>query len=436
MSVEEVSVEGVRAEGLSTERASTDEVSAEGLRLDEAWGRISPPAGLRSGPGRFTFERMERIMAIVVGVGAIVIGIQALFAGLGALGQMPHGQRVLFIGVLLFLAAMIVACLWGRGVYIFAGTFAIAYVVALALWPFVVGSEQPPAGAQPWVFFLINVATVAAILAFPMRGQVVIVIALPLIYGWVRMVQGEFARGYIVSAAFDVSFTLFLGFVLLTLAWMFRSVALGVDDARTAAVASYSAAATIAAAEQERVAVAALMHDSVMAALIAAERADSDRERELAVVMAREALTRLANAEEQIALEGTDAPVDWDQVLAELDQALAEQGADIAVESIGARGPIPERVMRAVVLAAGQAIRNAIQHAAGQGLRLVAEASDESGFAIMISDTGPGFDIDAISADRLGIRASILARMAAVAGEASVDSDAGGTIVTLRWPVR
>src|SRR5690606_1430138 len=99
----------------------------------------------------------------------------------------------------------------------------------------------------------------------------------------------------------DVSFTLILGVVLLALAWLFRSVASGVDQARSEAVASYAAAAAELAAEEERVAVAALMHDSVLAALITAERADSERERELAVVMAREALTRLANTEENIA---------------------------------------------------------------------------------------------------------------------------------------
>ena len=99
---------------------------------------------------------------------------------------------------------------------------------------------------------------------------------------------------------------------------MFRSVAANVDETRARAVASYAQAAAADAAEQERVAVAALMHDSVLAALIAAERAETPRERTLAVAMAREALTRLANTE-QDAGEGSDEPVGVDVVADEIE---------------------------------------------------------------------------------------------------------------------
>lgn len=50
-----------------------------------------------------------------------------------------------------------------------------------------------------------------------------------------------------------------------------------------------------------------------------------------------------------------------------------------------------------------------------------------------VSDTGSGFDVDSIGADRLGIRASIFARMAGVAGTADIVSDEHGTTVTLGW---
>ncbi len=70
-----------------------------------------------------------------------------------------------------------------------------------------------------------------------------------------------------------MSFALILGGMLTTLGVVFRSVAANVDETRARAVESYADAAAADAAEQERVAVAALMHDSVLAALIAAERA-------------------------------------------------------------------------------------------------------------------------------------------------------------------
>ncbi|WP_052167011.1 sensor histidine kinase [Microbacterium profundi] len=245
--------------------------------------------------------------------------------------------------------------------------------------------------------------------------------------------EGEFAGSVWTLTAFDVSFTLILGIVILSLGWMFRSVAAGVDDARGRAVASYAGAAAAAAAEEERVAMAALMHDSVLAALIAAERADSDRARDLAVAMAREALTRLANTEAAVAQEGSDEPVGTAQIVIELRRALSERGADAIVEERGGSGLIPGRAARALVLAARQAVGNAVTHAHGRGLHLIVEGHGDDGLTVTVMDTGGGFDMDTVGEDRLGIRASIIARMAGVAGTATIDSDGEGTTVVLGW---
>jgi signal transduction histidine kinase len=177
----------------------------------------------------------------------------------------------------------------------------------------------------------------------------------------------------------------------------------------------------------------ALMHDSVLAALIAAERAESDRAKELAVAMAREALTRLANTEAAVAQEGNDEPIALGQVVVELRRALSELGADAIVEDRGTAGVVPGRVARALVLAARQAIGNAVTHAGSRGLHVVAEMTENDGIRVVVSDTGSGFDLAAIGEDRLGIRASILARMAGVAGTADIDSGDSGTTVTLGW---
>lgn len=177
----------------------------------------------------------------------------------------------------------------------------------------------------------------------------------------------------------------------------------------------------------------ALMHDSVLAALIAAERAEGDRAQDLAVGMAREALTRLANTEAAVAQEGSDEPVGAAQIVVELRRALSELGADAIVEERGGIGLIPGRAARALVLAARQALGNAVTHAGGRGLHILVEGRADEGITVTITDTGPGFDIGAIGADRLGIRASIFARMAGVAGTAEIDSRECGTTVTLGW---
>ena len=408
-------------------------MTAEPLSIRDAWSKIPSPGSTETAFERFTGKRMERILAIVVAIGSAVLGAQALTAALSTLSQADGAHMVILAVVFVPLAAMLVACVIGRGVRLFSGVFAVVYVLALAAWPTVVDPSDKSAGEQPWIFFLVNVGVVAAMLAFPLRLQFAWAAGMPFVYGYVRLVQGEFSREFWVTTAFDVSFTLILGVVIIALGWMFRSVAAGVDEARGQAVASYAAAAAAAAAEEERAAMSALMHDSVLAALISAERAESERAKELAVAMAREALTRLANTEAAVAQEGSDEPVGTAQIVIELRRALSELGADAIVEERGGIGLIPGRAARALVLAARQAIGNSVTHANGRGLHIVAEGHGDEGIGVTVSDAGPGFDVDAIGADRLGIRASIFARMAGVAGTADIQSDEHGTTVTLGW---
>lgn len=403
------------------------------LSIRDAWSKIPSPGAAETEFERFTGKRMERILAIVVAIGSAALGAQALIAAVATMSSADAPRITTLVVVFVPLVAMLVACVIGRGVRIASGVFAIAYALALAAWPTVVAPFETAADDQPWIFFLVNIGVVAAMLAFPVRIQFAWAFGMPFVYGYVRLVQGEFSSEFWVTTAFDVSFTLILGVVIISLGWMFRSVAAGVDEARGQAVSSYAAAAAAAAAEEERVAMSALMHDSVLAALIAGERAEGERARELAVAMAREALTRLANTEGAVAQEGSDEPIGTAQIVIELRRSLSELGADAIVEERGGIGLIPGRAARALVLAARQAIGNAVVHANGRGLHIVAEGHGDEGIRVTVSDSGPGFDIDGVGADRLGIRASIFARMAGVAGTADIDSGDHGTTVRLGW---
>ena len=285
----------------------------------------------------------------------------------------------------------------------------------------------------PWIWYLVNIATLAAVLAFPLPLQIVFTALAPLLFGFVLLIQGGFDRDVWFSVGLNVSFALILGGVILALGWVFRSVAANVDETRARAVSSYAQAAAADAAEQERIAVAALMHDSVLAALIAAERAETPRERTLAVVMARDALTRLANTEQE-AGEGSDEPVTVDAVADEIEAAASELGAELTVtRTVREHAPtIPGRVARALTLAATQGVANALQHAGGDGLAVSVDAA-AGRLQIEVRDTGEGFDLEGVPGDRLGIRASIIARVAAIGGRAEIDTGDGGTTVRLVW---
>lgn len=403
--------------------------------LTDAWGHI-PHGRVASGDlGSFTRARIERIIQLVVGFGCVALGTQAFVTALaGDSGVLPQWSGVLVAVTFGLLALMILACAIGRGVRLLAAVFAIEFPVLLLIWPFVTTGSELSNQSEPWIFYLVNVATVAAVLAFPLLLQIIWTAAVPLLFGVVRLVQDGFTAPLRITVSLDVSFTLILGGVLITLAWLFRAMAVNVDEARAVAVASYSAAAAAAAAEEERVAVAGLMHDSVLAALIAAARTETPRERQLAVQMAREALTRLANAD-SAAEEGSDAPVPPGRIADELERHARDLGLDLRVDRARAAG-IPSltgRAAHALVLAGAQALANSVEHADAAGVSVSLAPVGERGLSVAIRDEGRGFDLALIPPDRLGIRGSIIARLDAVGGHAHIDSGPHGTTVTLSW---
>lgn len=404
--------------------------------LGDAWGRIPHTRETTEGYGTFTQTRIERIIELIVALGCLALGAQGFVAALtGGEAELPAWHVGLTILAFVPLGVMILMCGIGRAVKLSAAAFAIAYVVVLLLWPLATAGPQPADSslAEPWIFYLINVATGAATLAFVLPLQIVWAALTPVLFGVVRLVQGEFHPALWFGVSLDVSLSLILGGIIVTLPWVFRSIAVGVDEARARAVASYAAAAAADAAEQERVAVAGLMHDSVLAALIAAERATTPRERALAVSMAREALTRLANTDSNEE-EGSDAPVAVEQIARELERVTERLGLNDLV-TCDARDQVlvPGRVARALSLAATQAVTNAVQHADAIDLHVEVTADAEKGVSVRVSDGGPGFDVAAVAPDRLGIRGSIIARLAAVGGYAHVSSGPHGTVVELTW---
>lgn len=101
--------------------------------------------------------------------------------------------------------------------------------------------------------------------------------------------------------------------------------------------------------------------------------------------------------------------------------------------SLGRRRLAPE-VAEALLAAIRACFDNVVRHADATTAELELLVG-EAEITVMVTDHGRGFDPDAVGADRLGVRTSIVDRMAAVGGGARVWSTPGeGTSVMLTVP--
>ena len=206
------------------------------------------------------------------------------------------------------------------------------------------------------------------------------------------------------------------GLVLIALPWISTWIK-GLEAERYAAVRA-----------EERAAMAARVHDSVLQTLtLIQRRADDPAE-----------VTRLARAEERALRSWLYAPVG---VSGSLGAALAEVVAateadyDARIDLVTVGDAVVDDRLAALVAATREAVVNAAKHA-GAPATVYAEV-DEDQVEVNVRDRGRGFDPDAVDPDRHGVRQSIVARMTAVGGSATVRSAPGeGTEIRLVLPTR
>jgi signal transduction histidine kinase len=184
------------------------------------------------------------------------------------------------------------------------------------------------------------------------------------------------------------------------------------------------------AREDERQRFAAHLHDSVLQTLALVQRQADDPA----------AVVRLARRQEHAlrAWMAGEAELTSATLGAALREVVAavedEHRASFDVSIIGERPLDPTG--EALVAAAREALRNACVHAPGAAVFVFAELSSERA-EVFVRDDGPGFDLEAVPAERRGIRDALVGRMAAVGGTAAVDAVPGeGTEVALRIGAR
>jgi len=177
----------------------------------------------------------------------------------------------------------------------------------------------------------------------------------------------------------------------------------------------------------ERANVAAHLHDSVLQTLALIQKRSDDPEQ----------VARLARRQERELRDwlADNEPSRPDERLADALRAAAAEIEDAhgtAIEAVVVGDARLDDRSRALVAASREALTNAAKFTSGGGpVRLYAEI-DGAGARVFVDDRGPGFDPDAIPADRRGVRESIIGRMQRHGGSAEIRSAPGeGTEVEL-----
>ncbi len=412
-------------------------VSTQMVVMAARGGLPSPEALARQPHNPISRPQIETVVSRSVAIFGLVFGLQALPA---ILQQMPAAQTVWAIvfgaGIYGGIVATLVASFAKRWVRAVNAYVSFAYLAALVGWPFVVLEPLAVATERPWLWLLCTVATSTAAIAFSTWQATAYLIVTPVVYGLVRITPGGGGATW-QSASFDIAYAIILGGAVLILITLLRQAAASVDNAQGTALDRYAHAVRQHATEVERVQVDSIVHDSVLTTLLSAARSFTPEAKDLATRMSLNAMGHLKDA--AAASPDDDATVALTQLAHRIADATATLSGPFELRTLRVgSGSIPLQCSEAVYSAAMQAMINSLQHAGtGEDVHrwLVVESADGGGIRIGIGDDGAGFAFDTVPSERLGLRVSIIERVANAGG--SVEVDAGidrGAVIWITWP--
>ena len=369
----------------------------------------------------------------VAGFG-VLFGVQAVPTLLAQLGEVRPVWAAIVIPLLYAgLVVALVSAVAQRHVRLTHGFVAAWYVVGILTWPLAITDAAGGTHSTYWLYYLLTVASAMAAIAFPTLLAAAYVLLVPVVMGIVRVASGAVVAR---EAALDATYAVILGGAIILIITMLRQAATEVDRAQETALGAYALAVRQHATEVERVQVDAIVHDSVLTTLLSAARAETPESRALAASMAAKAIGHLRQAALVGPHDGASTPIS--EVGSRVADAAASAGAhfEVRMRGVGSRS-IPAAAGEAVVSAAVQAMVNSVQHAGDAGVKrwITVRGIHPLGIEVEVGDTGAGFAAWEVPTERIGVRVSILERVAQSGGRAEIDSAPGeGTVVSIRWP--
>lgn len=338
----------------------------------------------------------------------------------------PLAILLVFVpGWLLLVTSFMPAREWiGRTLPLACG---VGYLIAISLW-FVAWNGEPLVNAT-WMIAFPGLASLAMVIGprpWLAGPHLVAATVLALATNWVTDSQPNETWVTLSGIAWSTAFSGV--FVAAGLMAVRTGEVLDASRERAHRIAAESAAEQARDAERSRY--DGLVHDGVLAVMLAVRSESTD---------ARLALQAQRVMDEfDTPLDDLDRPVTVSELVAAVRAVVMGVDDEIIVCAHAGSaypGGLDQATVQAFAGATAEAARNSTRHGGAEATIEVTVAVDCRGVCVTVSDTGTGFDPVAVTGDRLGVTVSIRERMAAVGGQASVISaPGGGTRVILKWP--
>lgn len=303
------------------------------------------------------------------------------------------------------------------------------YLIAIGLWFVAWNGEKLDADNATWLVLFPGVASLAMVVGpRPWLAGIHLVIASVCAMTTNRLTHLNPEGTWMATASIAWSIAFSAVFVVAGIQAVRTGDLLDATRARTHRIAAEAASGRARDAERSRY--DALIHDRVLAVMLAVRPNTVDDR------LADQAHAVLAE------LDGTADDLERSVSAADLVGAIRTvvAGVDDAIDvTVDTRASdvdgLTKAVAHALVDAAAEALRNSLRHAGDDAMIGVGVVADSGRVGVTVVDTGCGFEPRDVRRDRLGMSLSIRQRMAAAGGRAVVTSAPGhGTRVELEWP--
>ena len=380
----------------------------------------------------FAVARINRMLGRIYAAALVAIATEAIVNALSGLSHLKI--EFLIASVTLYglsVVGVVISQILDRRSVLFLRLHAVLVFIFLITWPLQCDPNMLPENYQPWIWWTLGVAMLAAGGSFPFLLGVGYLLVVPII--WLFIAISDFGANHTLLDALQESIQLFLfPTTLVAMVLALRWEAGKVDSANQLAIESAVESARIDAIELERTRLDALVHDSVLTTLLIAANADNQEQETAAKKSAGLAIEKLRRA--ALGVESNNE-MTVGSLFSALTTAVNDSypGIEVSVERASDR-IVPPGVAKALTEATLQALDNSLKHATTSTRREVRLRGQARGLKIVVSDNGKGFRLGQVPRDRLGLRNSIIGRVERVGGKVFLNTRPGsGTTLVFEW---